>query len=198
MTPRGGISGTGVAITVAGMLLIYGGFLGTSPLEVLRRLSSGTLPSAKEKSSTVTGASGTVVATSYSSSFVAGCQQFAADHYSETRRNQAGYSDCSSFICKGLRAAGVQGAFPGGWPRTTITLKTWSAMHRTTSAMQPGDLAISDTDGYGAHVVMITGAGQAIGQQNSRVNVQSGALADLMTVPYHIYRFSPASTTIGA
>jgi cell wall-associated NlpC family hydrolase len=98
-----------------------------------------------------------------------------------------------------MRDCGVTDAYLAGWPRTTITLKTWTSMHKVDAAQAgAGDLAISDTNGSAAHVVMLTGPGTAIGQQNSRENVQSGPLSNLITVPYHIYRYAGASHSTSA
>src|ERR1700761_9239902 len=186
-------------VTTGGALLAYAGLTGQTPLNVLRGFSSGKLkPVATQSnfvsSSSATNASYTTTGAGPHPEFVAALQQFSGDKYSEAKRNQVGYSDCSSFVCKGMRAAGVSGAFPAGWPRTTITLKAWSALSVVpTDSMGAGDLAISDTNGSAAHVVMIAESGIAIGQQNPTENVRVGPIADLITVSYKIYRYHGSS-----
>lgn len=206
MSKSGGISGTSVAVITAGAVVAYAGFRGVSPLEVLRTLSTGKLPAVPNRPGTtgLLGTSsilGTITAGAHPE-FVAAAMHYQSDRYSEFLRNVPGYSDCSSFVSKAMRDCGVGDAFLAGWPRTTITLKSWSSMHQIdTASMAAGDLAISDTDGAAAHVVMVTGAGgSAIGQQNSRDNVKTGTIEQLLTVPYHIYRYggtgsSGSSTT---
>lgn len=194
----GGVSLPAVMVTTGGALLAYAGLTGQTPLNVLRGFSTGKLKPIADKSSsgieTLTPSSSSATASGPHPEFVAALQQFAGDKYSETKRNQSGYSDCSSFVSKGMRAAGVSAAYIAGWPRTTITLKSWSAMSVvSTASMGAGDLAISNTNGTGAHVVMIVQNGMAIGQQNPTENVKAGPIADLITVPYKIYRYNGPS-----
>jgi cell wall-associated NlpC family hydrolase len=189
----------------AGAVLAYAGLRGVSPLDVLRNLGAGKLPAVPDRPASTgnphllsdlgaqfMGAAQAAVGAH--PEFVAAAEHYASDRYSEMMRAAPGYSDCSSFVCKAMRDCGVTDAVVAGWPRTTITLKTWTSMHQVDSASAgAGDLAISDTNGGAAHVVMLTGPGTAIGQQNSRENVQTGPLSNLMTVPYHIYRYTGAS-----
>lgn len=196
MSGTGGISGVSVAVITAGAVLVYAGLSAVSPLEVLRQLGHGQVPAVPDRPGS-TGAQSSATDSAYvvpsagpHPEFVAAAEKYAGDQYSEAKRNNPGYSDCSSFVCKAMRDAGATGAFIGSWPRTTITLKTWGAMHRIdTSQMGAGDLAISDTNGSGAHVVMITEPGSGVGQQNPSENVQAGPLTQLITVPYHVYRY---------
>jgi hypothetical protein len=111
------------------------------------------------------------------------CEHFSSDKYSQTRRWQNGYSDCSSFVGKGLKAIGIKP--PGG--STTMsyyTSKEWQRI--SASEVKAGDLACGTT-----HVVVCYGDGTAIGQQNPRRNVQRGTVKDLMygTGPFVYLRY---------
>jgi len=117
---------------------------------------------------------------------VAAVQQFNADKYSQGKRWQSGFSDCSSYVGKGMKVLGEDmGA------STTLTYMTspkWSTISR--SQIGPGDIAVNAT-----HMVVITGSDTAIGQENPRRNVQSGSIDDLMggTGPYIFRRYKGGS-----
>jgi hypothetical protein len=109
-------------------------------------------------------------------------QAYRGDKYSQARRWQNGYSDCSSFVGKGMKALGLD---PGG--STTLTYlasSKWSTISKSSAGA--GDIAVNSS-----HMVLITGNGTAIGQENPRRNVQEGSLSDLMsgTGPYVVRRY---------
>lgn len=117
---------------------------------------------------------------------VAAVQQFRNDQYSQTRRWQKGYSDCSSFVGKGMKALNRD---MGG--STTLTYLASSKWHTIPKAQAgPGDIAVN-----AAHMVLVTGPNAAIGQQNPRSDVNTGSISSLMsgTGPYVIKRYSGGS-----
>lgn len=194
-----GIPAGTVLLVAAGGVLVYAGFTSQNPLAALKNVSSGKPTSVRNQSG--------VVATSFTSSNSAqvtyatvgaggglpslprACSQFAADRYSQVHRWDDGYSDCSSFVGKGLKLLGVKP--PSGSTTTTyLASKDWKKVPST--SVQSGDLAISLN-----HVVVCLGNGQAIGQQNSRVNVQTGRVEDLMigNKPFIYLRYMPGSAS---
>jgi len=100
------------------------------------------------------------------------CLKGSQDIYSQARRWQDGYSDCSSWIGKGMKRLGKN---PGA--STTLTFlasKDWSTIPRT--KIGAGDIAVNT-----AHCVVVTGPNGAVGQQRPGRNVQLGTIDDLMS-----------------
>jgi hypothetical protein len=115
---------------------------------------------------------------SVSAHAVAAVSAYTGDKYSQSRREQSGYSDCSSFVAKGFHAVGV--AKPDGrmaWPNTSAFAigPAWKTIPQ--SQARPGDIAVVS----GHHMVFVTNVGgtQGIGQQNSHTNVKTGSIATL-------------------
>lgn len=216
-----GISGLGVAAVTAGALLMYAGIKNVSPLAALRSISTGVLPGsarakalaktensnsdlwsggaqesgggeiAEAEASLATG-SGTTVNVAYTvgggpfPALPAAAQQFAGDQYSQLKRWQPGYSDCSSFVGKSLKALGIT---PPGASTTLSYLASGQWKKTTADSAGAGDLAVNS-----AHMVILTGPGTAIGQENPTRNVQTGTVAGLMsgTGPYVYLRYADA------
>lgn len=182
-----GVNGPAVAIAALGGVLVYAGFRGVSPLQALRDISNGEPPAVESKPYVPTasaGASGrSGLGDSRRSAVVSAAQSYRGDRYSQARRTQPGYSDCSSFVSKALVDAGID---PPGSKWANTTNYRLSGQWRTipASQAQPGDIAISI-----GHMVLVTaaGGGQAIGQQNSRTNVREGSTASLFSRKF-IYR----------
>lgn len=181
MPRSAGVSGAAVALAGAGALLLYSGLRGLSPLDALRQVATGkALAPVESKAPTLTpptapsaGASG-----SGSSSLVAAAESFAGDKYSQARRWQTGYSDCSSFVGKALKKVGIR---PPGASLVSSYVNLlgghWSGISKIpASQVQAGDLVISPA----SHMVIATDATHGIGQQRPGRNVQHGAIADLM------------------
>lgn len=107
---------------------------------------------------------------------VAGAQRYRGDKYSQAKRREPGWSDCSSFVDKALKSAGINP--PGNaWAITTGYMHSpdWPVI--PASQAQAGDIAVNAN-----HMVLITDANlNAIGQENSQVNVRVGTVANLMT-----------------
>lgn len=193
-----GISGVGVGVAAAGALLVYAGFSGTNPLTALRDIASGNPPAIRNTagSRVATIANGDPVLvgkmprTGYPDLLTA-VQQFKADHYSQARRWDPGYSDCSSFVGKGFKALGITP--PGS--STTWDYLGWPLLVKITQFQAgPGDLLITTS-----HMAVVVDQINAMGQQNPTSNVRTGKWADIMFPGgYGIYRYSPANKTAEA
>lgn len=195
MAETGGISGIAVAVAASGGILMYAGFQGMNPLQALKEITSGQSKALSGSQAsfvhdasahTVTGGSagglgagGGVVAASYkagSSSVGNALAQAALNHqnekYSQARRWQSGYSDCSSFVGKAFKDVGI--APPGG--SVTGSYLTWSKLTTVSkSHIQAGDILCS-----AGHVAIALSPTTAIGQQNARRNVQVGPISSIM------------------
>jgi cell wall-associated NlpC family hydrolase len=187
----GELSGPGVAMVAAGAFMVYMGLRDVTPLEAMREMAKGRLPQGKPKQSGAaqsaqqallgSGSGGGVVQVGGGSAVGAGplpdlvtaARTFSADRYSQARRNQPGYSDCSSFVGKSLRRIGVD---PPGISVTTSYL-TWSGARRISRAeVGAGDLIVNT-----GHMIIAVDNQTGIGQQNGRSNVQTGSIESLMS-----------------
>lgn len=183
-----GISGVGLAMATGGALLAYAGFTGKNPMQALKDVASGKPGAVESKSanlsrsvSTATGAltEGELAEGGLSPAELAGSSEvvraayaFVDDKYSQAKRWQAGYSDCSSFVGKAYNKIGI--APPG--PSTTwsyLGSPRWKKIPR--SEAKAGDLAVTQ-----AHMAIFTSNSMGIGQQNPRRNVATGKMSDVM------------------
>lgn len=193
MAASGGISGLSVVLATAGGVLLYAGFQGLNPLQALKDITAGKTkaletrtvsfvnnPAASGGSSLGlgTGAGGGIAQTSTGGGsgiggrIVAAAQQHAAEKYSQTRRWQTGYSDCSSFVGKALKDCGITP--PGG--SVTGSYLTWGQLKTVPkSQIQAGDLLCGS-----GHIAIATSPTTAIGQQNARQNVRQDSIASVM------------------
>lgn len=182
----GGISGISVALAMAGGIFVYAGFKNQSPVAALREVSGGKPTGVPDKTTdlgmfqggkAIAGA----VQGAYASAMAA---KYKDDKYSQLKRTQVGWSDCSSFCDKILTDMGI--APPVKWAATSNFRISPNWVNVPLSETKPGDIAINSH-----HMVMITAAGgtAAIGQQNSRVNVRTGTVADLMSNDYVCKRY---------
>jgi len=180
----GGISGIGLAIATMGGLLVYAGFRGTNPIEALRDVASGTPAGVTAKSAGLQASAasygsggggatdGSTGGAGSTSALVGAARKHADEKYSQAKRWQEGYSDCSSFTGKALRDVGIKP--PGA--STTISYLTspqWQKVPRATA--RAGDLAVTTS-----HMAIFTGPDTAIGQQNPKRNVVEGGVTDVM------------------
>lgn len=191
----GGISGLAVAFAAAGGLLVYAGLKGLSPIGALKDVSGGkpsgvvdrstSLQGADLSATPVTGAIGGAVLGASRAATVAAANRYAGDKYSQARRTQPGYSDCSSFCDKAFTDAGIPP--PVKWASTANYRISPHWVNIKLSESLPGDIAINSH-----HMVLITGAGgsSAIGQQNPRVNVRTGTVNQLID-NYVVKRYTP-------
>jgi hypothetical protein len=186
------ISGIGVAALSAGALLIYAGLSDINPLEALKQIASGS-PKAVDTGSHATpsglgkasGSTALDIIDDVVNSGVGPLSGLAAvayskygkDIYSQGKRGQEGYSDCSSFVSKAMRSyvpgfpLMVTGGFLFNPDWTTISDKSARA----------GDVVVN-----GAHMVIIGGRNSygvlyGVGQQRSGRNVQIDSIKNLMT-----------------
>lgn len=207
MARSGGVSGMAVAVATVGGVLAYAGLRGVSPLQALRDISSGhpeavigtpTTLSDPAGSGTTDGTVSGTVSSGARGAVVAGAQSFSGDIYSQAKRRQSGYSDCSAFVDKALRSAGIA---PPMDPWATTAMYRLSSQWKTipASSSQPGDIAVS-----AVHMVLVTGAGgsSAIGQERTGVNVRTGSVASLMggagSYVYRTYSGYASTSTSGS
>lgn len=194
---KAGISGIAVAMAAGGGILAYAGFRGIGVAAALREISSksgpvGLTSAGVDLSSDV--AAGTPVAptvdgfvgTAMGGIVTSAASPYMSDKYSQPKRRQVGYSDCSSFVYKILRDVGRPPTV--AWSNTSNYHVDPRFKTVPLAQAQPGDLALS-----AGHVVIITGGGgaqaPAIGQQNPSENVRTGTVASLTPTPYVIKRY---------
>src|SRR5688572_11803707 len=110
-----------------------------NPLKALREVASGKPMSVRNESgvdpaafASTSGVTGGTAQIDYSDAVEGGglpslrraVERYAGDKYSQPKRWQSGYSDCSSFVGKGLKLIGVKP--PGNSTTTTYLLsKDW-------------------------------------------------------------------------
>lgn len=188
----GGISGVAVALATAGGVLLYAGFQGKTPIEALKDITSGkTAELAPSSVSFVNdptqiglgaaGGGGGVIAadwaggsgsSAFGSRLVAAAMTHRNERYSQAKRWEPGYSDCSSFVGKSLKDIGITP--PGG--SNTFAYLGWSKLRTVPKdQIQAGDILCSS-----AHMAIAMGDGRAIGQQNGRQNVRIDSVSNLM------------------
>jgi hypothetical protein len=195
MANGNGISGLSLAFATAGGILVYAGFKGVNPLTALREVSLGK-PTGVDSRTTdlgttldLEGAKGLKRADG-SAGVTAAAQKYVGDKYSQAKRTQVGWSDCSSFCDKILTDIGVPP--PVKWASTANYRISpyWKTI--PLSETMPGDIAVN-----GHHMVMITAPGgtAAIGQQNPRVNVRTGTVASLMSNDFVCKRHTGSTGT---
>lgn len=180
-----GISGVAVALASAGGVLLYAGFQGLSPIAALKDITGGktkalvpgTVSFTNDPSNLGQGGIGVIPADWSGSSALGGRIVTAAlahrtERYSQAKRWEAGYSDCSSFVGKALKDCGITP--PGG--STTMSYRTWTQLRTVPrDSVQPGDIL----SGSG-HVAIAVDGQRAIGQQNSRQNVRLDSIDSIM------------------
>jgi cell wall-associated NlpC family hydrolase len=198
-----GISGLSVGAVVAGGVLVYAGIRGVSVPTALREVVSGSGPTPLDRGAPVGAAvanlataggaysAGTALGSSValggispvSGSLVAAALKYRGDHYSMARRWDPGFSDCSSFVGKAFKDIGIKP--PGA--SVCVSYLGWSKLRKINrKQLAAGDLCVTAT-----HMSLATGNNTAIGQQNSRENVQTGTPESIMygvgTVTYLRY-----------
>lgn len=189
MANSAGISGVGIGVATLGAVFVYAGFRGVSPLQALRDIASGKPPGVASnpvalpieatggnRGGVTEGQATQPTNNAVRNAVVEASQKYRNDIYSQAKRTQAGYSDCSSFVDKALKDAGIKP--PGSaWASTSEFALRWPTV--SAAQAQPGDIAVAG----GVHMVLVTGNGgsSAIGQQRPGRNVQTGTVAELMT-----------------
>lgn len=197
MAARAGVPGIAVALTAGGALLIYAGVRGVNPVTALREVAAGQtepIGSAAVRLDDSVGGGITYASTPSGSApagthpeIADGTAKYRGDKYSQSRRAQAGYSDCSSFAAKSMRTAGINVG-----NLTTYGFLAWKGLRRIDkSEIARGDLLINNT-----HMAIALDGTTAIGQQNPRRNVATGPFSSIMmnTGPWSAYRYVGGSS----
>lgn len=192
------ISGTGLALATAGGVMVYAAIKGESPLAAIREIATKgpsalsrnpQAPADIQAEATPSGVgyvpkgfptpSGGVLPELVNSAY-----RFAGDKYSQGKRWQNGFSDCSSFVGKAF--AGIQIKPPGS--STTWDYLAWSSLSKIDpSQMGAGDLLVNTN-----HMVIAIDGTACIGQENPTSNVRISTAADLMfgTGGYVVLRYN--------
>lgn len=192
MAAQAGVPGLAVMLTAGGALLVYAGLRGVSPLVALREVAAGqtepiTTAGLREPLDTSVGG-GVVQASSGAEAagthpeIADGAMRYRSDRYSQALRSRPGYSDCSSFAAKAMRAAGIN--VPD---YNTTAFMRWDGLRRVSkSEISRGDLLINHV-----HMAIALDGATAIGQQNSKRNVATGSFESIMmnTGPWSAYRY---------
>lgn len=188
-----GISGVGVGIASGGALLIYAGLKGVNPLVALRDIASGSpsaiLNSGGHRATINGGGSPPLVGGAVGfPPLLAALQAFKGDKYSQAKRWEPGFSDCSSYIGKGFKSIGVTP--PGS--STTLEYLAWDKLRKIDELLcGPGDLLISTS-----HMAVVVNTTTAMGQQNPSRNVATGTYRDIMYPgSYGFYRYTGTAPT---
>lgn len=188
----GGIPGVAVALASAGGILLYAGFQGQSPIAALRDITSGKTkalepstvqftndPSNLGAQAAIGGGGGGMAQASFTGSssdvggrIAAAAANHKAERYSQVKRWDPGFSDCSSFVGKTLKDAGITP--PGG--SVTLSYLTWGRLKTVSrDAIQTGDLLCGP-----GHIAIALSPTYAVGQQNSRQNVRVDTIDNIM------------------
>jgi hypothetical protein len=182
----GGINGTALFAAAVGGVLVYAGFAGVSPAAALRSISTGRPAAPGTQPVLLAGTDLGIVAAGVAgnalrSQVVAAAGKYMGDRYSQLRRRQPGWSDCSSFVDKCLRDAGIKPPYDP-WANTTLYLMSPEWRTIPAAAVLPGDIAVAV-----GHMVLITAAGaaMAVGQENPRINVRTGPPGSLFSRSEH-------------
>lgn len=190
----GGISGIAVALASFGGVAVYVGFRAKPGVTIIAALrealsgrpvpvsSAGVNLAGDSSSSTGSirsyGPGNPANATATGAGVVAAAQPYMADKYSQTKRTQPGWSDCSSFVDKVLLRMSIDPPVKWASSSNYRNSKDWQTIATADGAA--GDVAVSSH-----HIVILAGTGgtkaTCIGQQNPRINVQTASLADLMS-----------------
>lgn len=181
----GGISGVAVALATAGGVLLYAGFQGQSPLVALKDITAGKTKALEPSKVSFTNDptnlgqgvvpaswTGGVAGSAFGARLVAAAMTHRGEKYSQGRRWEQGYSDCSSFVGKALKDIGVTP--PGG--SVTGSYLAWGKLQTVSrDAIQAGDLLCGS-----GHIAIALSPTQAIGQQNGRQNVRVDTIDNIM------------------
>lgn len=186
MASGGGISGVAVALATAGGVLLYAGFQGQNPVEALKDITSGKTKALEPgtvsfvNDPTSLGQGGGIVPAMWTGGgssdignrIAAAAMTHRNEKYSQARRWQAGYSDCSSFVGKSLKDVGITP--PGS--SVTGSYLVWSKLKTIPkSGIQAGDLLCAS-----GHIAIALSPITAIGQQNGRQDVKVGSIETVM------------------
>lgn len=174
-----GVSGVAVGIATVGALLVYGGYTGKNPVAALRQISSGTPDPVSEKGTSAAqssyqtgGPSGSAISGGTHPEIAEAALRRTTEVYSKTRRNQDGYSDCSSYVGKCLADAGITPPAPS----VTGSYLVWGKLKTIRrSEVGAGDLLCGPL-----HIAIALNGSYAIGQQRPGVNIKIDTIDNIM------------------
>lgn len=119
---------------------------------------------------------------------VGALKPYVNDTYSQPRRWENGYSDCSTFVGKGLKRLGIDP--PGA--STTADYYIWPKLQEIArSQVVAGDFLIYRTPLRG-HIAIAISKEEAIGQQRPGRNVQTGSIENNIMYgnkPFKCFRY---------
>jgi cell wall-associated NlpC family hydrolase len=169
-------------------LLVYAGFQGVDPITALRNVATGKPQGLADRAAmhealyegvgVAGGGSGGITQASLEDAvgphpeFVSAAGAYAADTYSQLKRWQPGFSDCSSFVGKALKKCGIT---PPGSSTTPSYLAWRKAKPVSRGQIGAGDFLVSP-----GHMAIAINNSTAIGQQRAGRNVQIGPISQIM------------------
>lgn len=191
------ISSLHLAIAAGGGVLLYAALRGIAPVQALKDITSGSPPAVSTSGKTVKKWTERGEATDEAylpagegtepwngkwnlnkapatlqrpGTLIAAANYYAGDKYSQGKRWQRGFSDCSSFVGKSLLGIGIKppgGSVTGDYLRSGDWVKVTSP--------RAGDIAVN-----AKHMALFTDGARGIGQQNPNRNVQRDTMDNLM------------------
>ena len=193
------ISGVGLGLATAGGVMVYAALKGVNPLTAVREIATkgpSALSANPQAPNLFPAEAGSPSGIGYVPAgmpvpsggvlpeLVNSAYRFIGDKYSQGKRWQNGFSDCSSFVGKAFRGIGITP--PGG--STTWDYLAWRSLSKVdASQMGAGDLLVNTN-----HMVIAIDGATCIGQENPTSNVRVGAPSDLMfgTGGYVVLRYN--------
>lgn len=171
-----GISGPAVGVAAAGGLLIYAGINGISIRDALADITSGRGPEWRKGQSLTAGVSAAAASVAPGAGpfpdLVTAALRHRTEQYSQAKRWQDGYSDCSSFVGKSFIDASIKP------PGTSVTgsYLAWSKL----TTVKRAEIGAGDLLCGANHIAIAIDNATAIGQQRPGRNVQIGAIDQIM------------------
>ncbi|MYR11942.1 hypothetical protein GTY62_15280 [Streptomyces sp. SID724] len=178
-----------MVLATAGGVLLYAGFQGQNPLQALKDITSGktkqlvpTQVSFVNDPTTggggglgLGGGGGTIQAGLSGGThpeIAEAAMRHQGERYSQARRWEPGYSDCSSFVGKSLKDLGITP--PGA--SVTGSYLVWNKLRTISRA----DIGAGDLLCGSGHIAIALSPTTAIGQQNGRQNVRIDSIPNIM------------------
>lgn len=164
--------------------MVYCGIRGISLAQALRDIASGSPPAISRQPGSPlssTELSSSAGGPSSGSQLVNAAMARRTEKYSQPRRWQSGYSDCSSFVGKAFKDIGITPPIGS----TTLSYLGWGKLRKVqASEVEAGDLVYCP-----GHIVIAIDKTTAIGQQNSKKNVRIGLITQLTSAPRTYLRY---------
>lgn len=178
MARAGGINGLGVGMATAGGVLVYAGLRDITPLDALRDITSGRLPTVERKGSATadeilarqSGGPGSKAPSVFKSggALVTAARRYVGGPYRFGGTDPRTGLDCSALVQRAFKDIGIPDC-----PRTSGQQYLWRALTTVRSAgdVQPGDLVF-----WSGHVAIATqaGGGTVVGALNRKTGIREG------------------------